>query len=97
MECEICKYLRKADDFVWGAPSNIWGACNITNRCNPTSCNLSYAEIENMEICFNCEYWLGGGDWGLSCSKNYYDCNSNGFRKACEQFKRKGLKNESCS
>lgn len=42
-----------------------------------------------MDICFNCKYWLGGGDWGLSCEKDYHNCSTNGFDEACELFERK--------
>ena len=46
-------------------------------------------EVKNMNICYNCKHWIGGGDWGLSCAKNYYNCSTNGFDEVCEQFERK--------
>lgn len=64
--------------------------CKITHICNPESCNLNSDEdVKNMSICFNCKHWMGMGDWGLSCSKDYYNTSSNGFAKACENFERK--------
>lgn len=80
MECRKCGYYNTFKRL-----------CKITNVCNMTSCDyLSYGEkVEDMDICYNCEHWIGGGDWGLSCAKNYFNCSHNGFDKACEQFKRK--------
>ena len=84
MECKNCKYLY--EDNVWGVAK----VCHITHMVNPKFCDITSDEdIKNMRICYNCKYWHGGGDWRLSCAKNYYDCTSNGFRKACDQFKRK--------
>lgn len=78
MKCQECKYSFEGD------------ICKITYRCCVTSCDYitNDNEVENMLICYNCKYWLGGGDWGLSCSKNYYKCSSNGFDKACKEFER---------
>ena len=81
MECKKCKYY---DSFQ--------RLCKVMRVCNTKSCTLPSDEIvEDLNICFNCQHWIGGGDWGLSCSKNYYNCSSNGFDKACEQFKRKSV------
>lgn len=84
MECKNCKYLRELNSRFANS------MCNITNRVNPISCTIpSDDNVEKLHICYNCKHWYGGGDWGLSCAKNYYDCCSNGFRAACEQFERK--------
>ena len=84
MECKNCKYFSERNDGI------VFGSCNITHICNTKSCNLPSDEVvEHLNICYNCQHWYGGGDWGLSCAKNYYNCSSNGFDKACEQFERK--------
>ena len=84
MECKDCNYCYKKGENI------IFNVCQISHVCNTYRCDiLNYEELENMHICFNCEHWIGGGDFGLSCSKNYYYCSSNGFNSACEQFKRK--------
>lgn len=83
MECKNCKYY-------WAGGDKFPNVCNITHLCNPKSCSIaSDEEVDNMDICYNCRYWYGMGDWGLSCGKNYYNCSHNGFDKACEQFERK--------
>ena len=84
MECKDCKYRFKTSE------SFVSSICKISHICNTVRCDIiSDEDIENMHICFNCEHWLGGGDWGLSCRRNYYNCNSNGFAEACEEFIRK--------
>lgn len=91
MECKNCKYY--CNDTRIGLKDGaiyMMGRCVITNVCNTKSCNAeSYEHIENANICYNCKYWHGGGDWGLSCEKDYYNCSANGFDEACEQFERK--------
>lgn len=86
MECKKCKYLNVVNN-----NPVVLNTCNITHVCNVKSCNYisDDNEVENMKICYNCNSWLGCGDWGLSCKKNYYNCSSNGFDEACEQFERK--------
>lgn len=86
MKCENCRFNKEMD---YGIVKNI---CKITNVRNRTDCSLSSDEdVNKMEICFNCKHWFGGGDWGLSCAVDYYNCSSNGFERACEKFERKSV------
>ena len=80
MECRKC-----------GHYNSFKRLCKITNICNMQSCTYitDGDKVEDMDICYNCQHWIGGGDWGLSCTKNYYNCSYNGFDIACEQFERK--------
>ncbi len=86
MKCSKCRYYHVF------APSSSYKytMCKITHICNPESCDLNSDEdVKDMSICFNCKHWMGMGDWGLSCSKDYYNTSSDGFGKACEKFERK--------
>lgn len=85
MECKNCKYWRELNG------SFAKSVCLIIHMCNTKSCNkiATDEDVETMNICHNCKHWSGGGDWGLSCAKNYYNCSSDGFDEACEQFERK--------
>ena len=84
MECKNCKYFNERNDGI------VFGSCNITHMCNTKSCTIPSDDyVEQLHICYNCQHWYGGGDWGLSCAKNYYDCSTNGFREACKQFERR--------
>ena len=79
-KCKYCKYIKVYQTTM----------CVISHKIQPSYCDLiSEAEVENMDICYNCEYWIGGGDWGLSCKKDYYNCSANGFDKACKFFNKK--------
>ena len=86
MECKDCKYYEDDHNEFFRTMM-----CKISHRWKPESCTCitSGAEVEDMDICYNCKYWHGGGDWGLSCEKDYYNCSVNGFDKACEQFERR--------
>ena len=85
MECKNCKYYKDDNNEFFRTM-----ICTVSHLWRPLSCDLaSDADVENMDICYNCSHWLGGGDFGLSCKKNYYHCSANGFDKACEQFERK--------
>ena len=79
MKCKNCKYYNRYKKM-----------CYVTHLYNTISCNAtSYEQIEKANICYNCKYWLGGGDWGLSCEKDYWNCSANGFDEICGEFERK--------
>lgn len=84
MECKDCKYHHNDTKYNYNM-------CEITHVINTKSCTYikNDNKVDNMNICFNCKYWIGGGDWGLSCEKDYLNCSANGFDEACEQFERK--------
>lgn len=91
MKCENCKYLVE----IHGRFA--YSVCDVTNRINPVSCNIvSDDNVKHMNICYNCQYWLGGGDWGLSCAKNYYNYSTNGFDEACDQFEKNTKVSDEC-
>ena len=81
MNCINCKYR----EYMTVYQTTV---CTISHRLRPHSCDyiVDDKDVENMNICFNCKHWLGGGDWGLSCAKDYYNCSVNGFDKACKNF-----------
>ena len=85
MECKNCKYYKDDHNEFFRTMM-----CKISHIWKPESCDYitSDGEVDNMEICYNCKSWLGGGDFGLSCQKKYYHCSANGFDEACEQFER---------
>lgn len=83
MNCKDCKYKYKtADGDTF---------CEITHLLYTKSCNYidNDSQVVAMNICYNCKHWIGGGDWGLSCRKDYYNTSTNGFREVCEHFERK--------
>lgn len=75
MFCKDCEYCIDKETYT---------VCQVCHRINLEGC--TYSNIENLKICFNCKHWLGSGDFGLSCRKNYYMTTTNGFTKACDNF-----------
>lgn len=90
MNCNECKYEEK-HEYKYEEKQYNYTICKITHIVNTKSCNYisNDKEVENMNICYNCQYWIGCGDYGLSCEKDYYNCNTNGFSNACNKFKRR--------
>ena len=73
MECKNCKYYRTSD-VIQGNKSFTMKSCDIAHVLNTRSCIYitSDTEVENMDICYNCKHWLGGGDWGVKLSKELF-------------------------
>lgn len=80
MLCENCEYNEKSS-------IRTYNVCLITHAINPKYCYKE--DVENNDVCFNCKHWIGGGDFGLSCSKYYHIATANGLRRACEDFDRR--------
>lgn len=95
MNCPNCKYLTIVIAYAKDKQgiklrAYHYPACKITNRIEPTGCFIkSDEDVAKMYICYNCANWLGGGDWGLSCRKHYYNTDTDGFTECCASFKRK--------
>ena len=74
--------------------------CSLTRRvmnANAESqCNCFNRDLSGYDICYNCEYYIGGGDWGLFCShKDMYHHLGKFSDEPCERFiKKGGMKNE---
>lgn len=70
--CENC--IHFSEHFNIGKQECV--ACELTSRVlkskNAETCKLYNVDISEETVCFNCKYFLGGGDWGLACSKDYY-------------------------
>ena len=94
MKCKDCNhcYLNKNDK------TKFYGCCMLTHVVvNPEAdinCNLFNKDLSEYDICYNCEFYGGGSDWGLFCSKeeNYHHLGN--FNDApCEYYvKRKDKK-----
>lgn len=99
LSCKDCKYSENVhrETFITNCgkvvPPYDYNVCKITNRIinniNKKYCEANVDDIDSMDICYNCEYWIGGGDWGLSCTQEYNIALSNGFTPACNRFKRR--------
>lgn len=64
MKCAKCRYIQRS---IYG-----YGCCELTRAVvNPEKeheCPYHNKDLSGYDICYNCRYYGGGGDWGLFCS-----------------------------
>ena len=83
-KCKDCQYV------LISKPSS---CCTLTNYCvsveKEHDCNCFNRDLSEYDICYNCEYYGGGGDWGLFCShiEMYYHLGKF-LDKPCEHYKK---------
>jgi len=92
-KCEDCKYIQ-IDDFEFNGKKYRNAYCTLTsvvvNYCKPSSCEYFNADLSDQDICYNCENYIGGRDWGLFCrhdKKHYYIGKFND--EPCEYYNRR--------
>lgn len=56
-------------------------------------CEFYNRNLEEEDVCYNCSYFMGGGDWGLACSKHYNRL-PNATSRICDDFARKSDENK---
>lgn len=98
MSCRSCDYFENVhrESFITirgrVVPPYNYNVCKITHRIIRNSdvqnCDKDINSIKDMNICYNCKYWIGGGDWNLSCELKPYMASSNGFNSSCDKFER---------
>ena len=71
-KCQDCKYLSKYYEFN----DKQYIQCYLTNTILTDNaeemCDCHDINLDGIDICFNCRYFGGGGDWGLACRKHYH-------------------------
>ena len=65
-KCKDCQYFQTYKDSI--------GTCTLTRYVvkddKDHDCNCYNRDLSGYDICYNCKYYIGGGDWGLFCSHN---------------------------
>ena len=87
MKCrDCCNFVQEHDIYL---------SCRLTNICLKkdvenveSKCEYFNNNMSEYDICLNCKHYLGGGDWGLSCGKDYYKL-VNALDKSCDEIERK--------
>ena len=68
-KCKDCKY---AQDGGYAIADMRYCTCTLTRRVKnentESECNYFNRDLSGYDICYNCKYYIGGGDWGLFCS-----------------------------
>ena len=89
-KCKDCKY---AQDSCYEIAGIECCTCSLTRRvmnANAESkCNCYNRDLSGYDICYNCKYYIGGGDWGLFCSHNDMYHHLGKFSdEPCERYER---------
>ena len=91
MKCQNCKYAQGSGYEI----KNIkYYACSLTrqimNEKAEFECNCYNRDLSGYDICYNCKYYIGGGDWGLFCShKNMYHHLGKFSDEPCKWYEKK--------
>lgn len=73
MKCKDCNY---SSDDVYEIAGEKCCTCSLTRRVmyaykeSEAECSCFNRDLSEYDICYNCTYYIGGGDWGLFCSHN---------------------------
>lgn len=68
--CNECDYFKGTAE-IFGKTHY---KCKLSNVLMPNNfaCGLYNKDLSKEKICYNCDQFLGGGDWGLSCNLYYH-------------------------
>lgn len=87
-DCENCCYLGPEGQ-VAGKTVHVCALTHVVLLENRAlKCDFYNRDLSKEDVCYNCRYFIGGGDWGLACGKHYHmlpDATS----KICDDFDRK--------
>lgn len=85
MTCKGCNYYQGKTEIL----TKTFHSCALsTTLVNGEICTLFNADLSNKKICYNCKYYLGGYDWGLSCAKHYHVL-TEALHEGCKDFEKK--------
>lgn len=86
IKCRDCKYCQMYKESI--------GTCTLTRSVVDAdkghSCTCYNRDLSKYAICYNCKYYIGGGDWGLFCShKDMYHHLGKFCDDPCEKYEKK--------
>lgn len=91
-DCEKCCYVMSIQEEQIGAQKHMIARCQIYRnyllsyeKVKAQGCEHFNKDYSKEKICMNCSCFLGGGDWGLACSKHYHRLPTP-LTEACESF-----------
>ena len=70
-KCRDCQYAQIGS---WQLKGKIYETCCcglsrvVTLPDGEGNCTCFNRDLSKYDICYNCRYYRGGGDWGLFCS-----------------------------
>lgn len=92
--CRDCQYAKIGSWQVKAGTVEVC-CCGLTRVCTQpdieNDCNCFNRDLSEYDICYNCKYYIGGGDWGLFCShKDMYHHLGKFDDEPCERYEKKG-------
>ena len=67
--CADCRHFLGTDELCGRTVHR----CRLTNELlSGEACAAFDVDLSRERICLNCAAFLGGGDWGLACSKHHH-------------------------
>ena len=91
--CRNCKYCHIGNMQTKEKSVEI-GCCSLTHHViKPdveSDCKCFNKDLSEYDICYNCKYYGGGGDWGLFCShKDMYHHLGKFSDAPCKRYERR--------
>lgn len=92
MKCKDCKYCE-ISNFKFQGKSYSNACCLLSHYAiKPNvkhNCKCFNIDLSEYDICYNCKYYSGGGDWGLFCShKDMYHHLGTFNDKPCKYYEK---------
>ena len=86
-KCKDCQYVLIGEPYSCCTLTNL---CVIADKEQEHDCGCFNLDLSGYDICYNCEFYQGGGDWGLFCShKEKYHHLGKFSDIPCEHYKKK--------
>ena len=91
MKCKECQYSQGDVYEIAGVECCTCSLTrNVMNANAEVKCNCFNRDLSAYEICYNCEYYIGGGDWGMFCAhKDMYMHIGKFSDEPCKRFNRR--------
>lgn len=93
--CETCCHMTSQKNEKFFGKEMLVTYCEVyrnhlidSAKVSREGCEYHNRDMSDEKICMNCELYLGGGDWGLSCGAEYHKLTT-ALSPACESFKKK--------
>ena len=87
MKCRDCHYCQMYKESI--------GTCTLTRIVlnadkDHDDCQCFNRDLSGYAICYNCKYYIGGGDWGMFCShKDMYHHLGKFSDEPCGRYERR--------
>ena len=88
--CVDCQYSSDVYEIVGVECCTCSLTRRVMNANAESECNCYNRDLSEYDICYNCKYYIGGGDWGLFCShKDMYHHLGKFSDEPCKRYERR--------